>query len=117
MQFLPFALFGIVFFCGVFFIISWIVMLFRLSKLNRYLKKHNYQKWRELSSIGSYGPGLSNPLRGIRYLFSNSQEKDEALLRLKDSAKIISIYSFVSAASLVASIIIAILAMIFLDQL
>ena len=87
-------------------------MLFRLSRLNEYLKKNYYQKWREISSIGSHGPRLSNPLRGIPYLFSNIDESDELLLKLKNSAKRITVYSFFSLGFLIATIIIAIFIMI-----
>jgi hypothetical protein len=81
----------------------------RQAKLGRYIKKNDYRTWREMTSIGKYGPGLSNPVKGITYLFKESEETDEKLLRLKDSARISTRYFLIwfatTAVTIIASVI------------
>jgi len=91
-------------FCVFISFILFIIMSVRHAKLGRYIKKHDYKVWRELTSIGPYGPGLSNPFRGISYLFKESEETDENLLRLKDSAKISTRYFIIFFATAVLTI-------------
>jgi len=52
-------------------------------KLTLYLKKNKYDRWRELSSIGRFGPGMSNPLRAFRYVYGKLDDEDESILRYK----------------------------------
>lgn len=59
----------------------------KLVILNNHLKKHNYQRWRELTSLSFLGPGISNPFRAFPYFFNKKDTKDEKILRLKDSIK------------------------------
>ena len=99
------------------FIISWslfsvvmtiIFFLFtatRQAKLGRYIKENDYRTWREMTSIGKYGPGLSNPFKGIAYLFKESEETDEKLLRLKDSARVSTRYFLIWFATTAITII------------
>ena len=103
------------------FIISWtlfsVVMTFiffiftatRQAKLGRYIKKDDYRTWRDLTSIGKYGPGLSNPFKGIPYLFKESEETDEKLLRLKDSARISTRYFLIWFATTAVTIVVSVI--------
>jgi hypothetical protein len=100
------TIFGWLALCGLVLVVSWIITMFRLFKLNSYLKKNDYQKWREITSLGNFGPGLSNPFRAWPYIFKNTKECDEELLRLKDSAKISMRYSFIWFGTFVFSLIV-----------
>jgi len=108
---IPFIIFGWLFLCGIIIVLCWILTIIRFFKLERYLKSHNYQKWRELSSIGRFGPGLSNPLRAWAYVFSNEVERDENLLRLKDAARISLRYSLVWFGTFLLSLILGAITM------
>jgi hypothetical protein len=77
----------------------------RQAKLGRYIKRNDYKTWRKLTSIGKYGPGLSNPFKGISFLFKESDEIDEKLLRLKDSARVSTRYFLIWFATSVVTII------------
>ena len=112
MQIFPFIMFGWTFFCALIFVICWIIAIIRSFKLNKYMKQYHYQKWEELTSIGQFGPGLSNPFKGIPYLFSNSYEKDELLLRLKNSTRISLKYSLIWFSLFILSMIIIFILMI-----
>jgi hypothetical protein len=85
--------------------IFFIVTATRQAKLGLYIKKNDYRTWRELTSIGKYGPGLSNPFKGISYLFKESEETDEKFLRLKDSARISTRYFLIWFATTAVTII------------
>ena len=100
------TIFGWLSFCGFILVVSWIITIVRLFKLDKYLKKNDYQKWREITSLGRLGPGLSNPFRAWSYIFKNTKELDEVLLRLKESAKISLRYSFIWSGTLVFSLIV-----------
>ena len=76
------SVFGWLAFCGFFLIVSWLVTFFHLFRLLRYLKKNEYQKWKEITSIGNIGPGLSNPYRAWSYIFQNTNEDDLSLIKL-----------------------------------
>jgi hypothetical protein len=92
--------------CGILVLFFGIFSFFRLLRLGGYLKKNDYQTWRELTSIGNYGPGLSNPFRTITYLFRKSDVNDERLLRIKDAARISTRYFLIWFTTLAATIII-----------
>ena len=67
---------------------GWVYSYIYSHKLYSYLKQNNYDRWRELTSVGRYGPGLSNPIRGFKYIYSDQDNENERVLRLKDSIKI-----------------------------
>jgi hypothetical protein len=77
----------------------------RQAKLGRHIKKSDYKAWRELTSIGKFGPGLSNPFKGISFLSKESSDIDEKLLRLKDSARASTRYFLIWFATSVITII------------
>ena len=62
-----------------------------------------------MTSIGKYGPGLSNPVKGITYLFKESEETDEKLLRLKDSARISTRYFLIWFATTAVTIVVSVI--------
>lgn len=56
-------------------------------RLYCYLKKNNYERWRCLTMIGKFGPGTSNPLRWLPYIYGKEDNEDETVLRLKDNIR------------------------------
>lgn len=99
-------------FCVVMTFIFFVFTSIRHSKLGRYIKEHDYKTWRELTSVGKYGSGLSNPFKGISYLFKESNENDENLLRLKDAAHISTRYFIIWFATTAVTIIVSIIVLI-----
>ena len=99
------TVFGWIALCGLVLTASWLLTIFRLYRLDKYLKKTDYQKWREITSIGKSGPGLSNPFRSWSYVLKDADEADEELLRLKDAARASMRYSFVWVGTLVISLL------------
>jgi len=91
--------------CGIILIILGGVTFVRLFKLNSYIKKNHHRKWKEITSLGKFGPGLSNPFRAWPYIFNNTKETDEKLLRLKNSAKMSLRYFLIMFGMLVLSLI------------
>ena len=73
----------------------------RCILLARYLKKNHYALWREMTSIGSLGPGLANPIRGRRFLYSDKGNEDETVLRYKDSIRLNSQYCKIGLGAIV----------------
>ena len=57
-------------------------------KLSRYLKKKTYARGRERTTVGPFGPGGANLLRGLPYLYSSLDCEDEQILRYKDAIRI-----------------------------
>jgi len=90
---------------GVWLIKEVIHAFFLSYRLNQYIKKHNYQKWRELTSIGSAGPGLSNPFKWIPWIFTNENNEDENITRLKDKLRIRHRWIFLIIISIFVTII------------
>jgi hypothetical protein len=111
MTFVGLALFGWVALCGLVLILCWIVTMFRLNKLNKHLKNYHYQKWTEITSVGRFGPGLSNPFRAWPYIFKDVDAIDEETLKLKDAARTIMRYSFIWASTFILSIVIGFIVM------
>jgi hypothetical protein len=78
-------------------------------KLYRYLKRENYNRWRDLTTIRGFGAGGSNPIRFIPYLYSKEDEEDKVILQLKDNIRfglrhslVLFLASLIVAAMLVA---------------
>jgi hypothetical protein len=57
-------------------------------KLYFYLKKEKYDRWCELTTIGNFGPGGSNPFRGFPYIYSDQDSEDIIIRKYKDSIKL-----------------------------
>lgn len=64
-------------------IFSWVRFITFQHKLWNYLFENYVDKWKELTSIGDFGPGIANSRRGIKFLFSREDFNDADLLRLK----------------------------------
>ncbi len=77
---------SVVIFIGI-LIISFLYVFSNGAKLSTYLKTHNYERWRYLTSIGSFGPSLSNPVRGLSYIYGQQDNNDEKILRYKDAVR------------------------------
>ena len=73
-------------------------------KLNFYLKKNNRERWRWVTSMGSMGPGIANPFRGISYIHSDMDEEDEQILRLKNKLRLGLRGSLISLTALIINI-------------
>jgi len=56
-------------------------------KLKYYLARKNSSRWREITTIGRFGPGLSNPARMLEYTYSDLDNEDETILRYKKKIK------------------------------
>lgn len=63
-------------------------------KLYSYLKKENYSRWCELTTIGSFSSGGSNPFKWFPYIYNEVDNSDEVVKRCKDNVKIGLRYSF-----------------------
>ncbi len=59
------------------FVVNATVAVVYNVKLMRYLKKHQKGQWQYLTTIGSIGPGASNPFRWFSYVFKISGENDK----------------------------------------
>lgn len=69
------------------FIFLSIYLVINSVRLSFYLKKKNYKRWCELTTIGNIGPGLSNPFRGFSYIYSTRDNEDENILRYKNNIR------------------------------
>jgi hypothetical protein len=49
----------------------------------RYLLRNHTEKWKELTSVGDFGPGYANSIRGSKFLFGKEYLGDPEVLRLK----------------------------------
>lgn len=63
-------------------------------RLYAYLKKTNYKRWCELTTIGSIGPGAQNTIRFIKYINNDLDTDDEKILRYKHKISYCLRYSF-----------------------
>lgn len=57
-------------------------------KLYFYLKKEKYDRWSDLTTLGSFGPGGSNPIRWMPYLKSDLDNDDENIRRYKNNVRL-----------------------------
>ena len=53
------------------------------QRLSDYLRVHHMDKWKELTTIPGWGPGFTNPWRGLPFLFGREDLGDPEVLRLK----------------------------------
>ncbi len=59
-------------FCSIWFFKEGIHGLIIQTILFRHLKKNYYQLWRTITSIGSLGSGLNNPVRYFKWLYKKN---------------------------------------------
>ena len=45
-------------------------------RLGTYLRDKNYALWAQLTSIGNWGPGMRNPVRGLQFLLDRNPSGD-----------------------------------------
>ncbi|MCK5566014.1 MAG: hypothetical protein KAJ07_12275 [Planctomycetes bacterium] len=80
-----FLIMGFIMFAGLFF------FLFKAGidqhKLRKYLKDNYIEKWTYLTTFLFFGPGGTNGIRCLKFLFSNDLNSDKTLLKLKVSVK------------------------------
>ncbi len=69
------------------FLFSFSYMLFYNAKLFIYIKKEKYDRWLDLSTIGDFGPGFSNPFKSLPYIYNELDTEDEYILRHKTKTK------------------------------
>lgn len=53
-----------------------------------YLKKNNYNRWKELTTFLGIGPGAMNAFRTIPYFYNDKDTEDSKILCYKDRLKI-----------------------------
>ena len=76
---------------GVMFIIFLLTMvlallvnaLLRQHKLYSYLKQKHYFVWEKLTSLGSFGPGMRNSIKGILFIFDRNDLGDPLVKEYK----------------------------------
>lgn len=56
-------------------------------KFNTFLIRNYKEIWRQITSIGPIGPGLSNPFATYKWLRSNFESADAKLMSLKSGLK------------------------------
>ncbi len=67
----------------VLFIIFSLIYLVDGYKYGLYLDKHRKKISNEISTIWCFGPGLINPYKSLRYLFSRHEDDDEFITNQK----------------------------------
>jgi len=98
------SIFGFLIFTVIAVFVSGIYTGFKDRRLNKYLKEKNYERWREITSIGNVGPGAVNPFRGFAYLYGQKDNDNETVLRLKDSVKIGFRYILISLLTMIVTL-------------
>ena len=68
---------------AVAFLVSAVRCMIYQHILMKYLLKNHTEKWKELTSIGDFGPGYANSIRGFKFLFGKDYLEDPEVLRLK----------------------------------
>jgi len=71
---------SIAFFAGVLSIaIVGIIAFIYNIKLLHYLKKNKKKRWDQLTTIGVFGPGMSNSFRWFPYLYNNIDNENHTI--------------------------------------
>lgn len=63
-------------------------------KLIIYLKHNKYSTWQSITTIVETGSGGANPIKILKYIYSNHDDKDDVILKLKNNIKTGLKYSF-----------------------
>lgn len=66
-----------------FLIFSMIRFFIYQHKLMQYLLEYHTEKWKDLTTVWGFGPGLANSFRGMKFLFGKDDLGDSEVLRLK----------------------------------
>ncbi|OGX05212.1 MAG: hypothetical protein A3G87_06335 [Omnitrophica bacterium RIFCSPLOWO2_12_FULL_50_11] len=74
-------------------------------RLRSYLKANYYDRWQYVTTVPPFGAGGGNSPRFFRYVFSNEDNKDEKIVRLKDSIKRYFYTAIVFAFTIVVSVV------------
>lgn len=79
----------LVFFAGLLVLLLSVLLCFLYGYVNNlrlyfYLKKTRYGLWRNLTMIGGFGPGASNPFRWWPYLKQPHESDDLRITRYKN---------------------------------
>ncbi len=102
---------SMILFIGVMLTLAFSIASFVYNmKLFFHLKKNQYDRWMQLTSIGSIGPGISNPLRWFPYLYNDLDNDDPIVLHLKKRvrtflARILSVLGFLFAITAVLVVV------------
>lgn len=86
------SLYGGLFFLLALTAISMVWFFIFQHKLYTYLRENHTEKWKELTTVLGFGPGYTNSLRAIKFLFRKDDLDDPELLRLKVIVRNASIY-------------------------
>ena len=81
------ALIALEVFGAVYIAISWARVMLTVLKLSKRLHDEEYQKWVYLTSLGRWGPGLSNPFRSIPYFYKTDDSDNPEVSRLKGKVR------------------------------
>lgn len=84
-----FVIIGLIF---LLLLLAWVLKEFlsafvASSNFNIYIMRNHKEIWRQITSIGSGGPGLSNPFSTYKWLRSNFESNDAKLITLKCELK------------------------------
>jgi hypothetical protein len=105
MDFLAMLFFlGILLFCGGLFIFFICAFVYNMG-LYFYLMKNNYDRWCELTSIGNFGPGGSNPFKWFPYLYNQVDIDNKDILRYKNRVRFWLRASFFAFLGLIVQIV------------
>lgn len=74
-------------------------------KLLAYLRREKYSRWKELTSIGKFGPGLNNAFRTLPYIYSELDNEDEKIAKYKGSIRIGTRYFVLNFIALLTNIV------------
>lgn len=66
---------------------TWAQVLLVQHRLLAYLRDHHHDRWCYLTSIGTWGPGMSNGVRAVPYYFSEEDNDDPNVVCFKSSLK------------------------------
>ena len=100
--------YGSVLLFAVFFVVSAVRSLVYQHKLMKYLLKNHTEKWKELTSIGDFGPGYTNSIRGFKFLFGKEYLGDAEVLRLKVIVRNSFIFTFMGSVMVFLSFALAV---------
>ena len=84
-------LFNIIIILSVFSVVLLLLSLCFLFvadvRIGLWLKRNRPDKWEELSMVGSLGPGLVNPKKGLSYVYSDEDDDQKDAFQLKSTFK------------------------------